>query len=60
MKLFLKKILKWPKLAWVASFVEGSEDIRVLHGPCVRLAGTGVLKLCDLEILIREHSTGLI
>ena len=25
----------WPKLAWVASFVEGSEEIRVLHGPMV-------------------------
>lgn len=35
MKLFFKKIHKWPKLAWVASYSEGSTNITVQHGPCV-------------------------
>lgn len=35
MKLHFEKIVKWPKLAWVAKAEQGSQDIIVMHGPCV-------------------------
>jgi hypothetical protein len=35
MQLYPREIPDWPKLAWVATFNEGSLNIQVLHGPCV-------------------------
>lgn len=37
MNLSFKQILKWPKLAWVASFRQGSNNITVLYGHCVEI-----------------------
>ncbi len=37
MKLYFKQILKWPKLAWVACLVQGSNNITVMHGPYVEI-----------------------
>ncbi len=39
MKLNPKLIPTWPKLAWVATFLPGSELIKVYHGPCVETNG---------------------
>ena len=38
MKLRPQLVPGWPKLAWVATFAEGSPDIHVLHGPRVEVA----------------------
>ena len=35
MKLTYRKIPKWPKLAWVAVFANGSNNIDIYHGPMV-------------------------
>jgi hypothetical protein len=35
MQLYTTEIPNWPKLAWVATCMEGSLGIQVLHGPCV-------------------------
>jgi hypothetical protein len=34
-RLIAKKVSDWPKLAWVAVTKLGSDEISVLHGPCV-------------------------
>ena len=35
MKLLPKLIADWPKLAWVASFADRSDTVKVCHGPMV-------------------------
>lgn len=38
MRLSGRPVIEWPKLAWVASFAEGSHEIDILHGPMVEVA----------------------
>lgn len=39
-----RMVPEWPKLAWVATFAEGSRQIDVLHGPMVEVAGDWVVE----------------
>ena len=38
MKLTLKPVPKWPKLAWLARSAGGADRVEVLHGACVETA----------------------
>lgn len=44
MQLKPKVVPNWPKLAWVATFAEGSREIEVLHGPMVEVADDWVVE----------------
>jgi len=44
MRLMPQLVPDWPKLAWVAHFAEGSDEIGVLHGPMVETADDWVVE----------------
>lgn len=44
MRLIPQLVRQWPKLAWVATFREGTREVRVLHGPMVEVAENWIVE----------------
>lgn len=44
MKLSPKLISDWPKLAWVARFKQGGDEVEVYHGPMVETSGQWIVE----------------